>query len=74
MYAHMKDSVLFQVAENLVQRDGDFLIRDSRSIPGSYVLTCQWRNAAQHFKINKKVKINMGSYKTDKHTQVYSKL
>uniref|UniRef100_A0A3P8UJF9 BCAR3 adaptor protein, NSP family member n=1 Tax=Cynoglossus semilaevis TaxID=244447 RepID=A0A3P8UJF9_CYNSE len=44
-----------QVAENLVQRDGDFLIRDSLSVPGSYVLTCQWRNTAQHFKINKKV-------------------
>uniref|UniRef100_A0A7N8X9R6 Breast cancer anti-estrogen resistance protein 3-like n=1 Tax=Mastacembelus armatus TaxID=205130 RepID=A0A7N8X9R6_9TELE len=44
-----------QVAENLVQRDGDFLIRDSLSSPGCYVLTCQWRNAAQHFKINKKV-------------------
>ncbi|XP_054458345.1 breast cancer anti-estrogen resistance protein 3 [Anoplopoma fimbria] len=44
-----------QVSENLVQRDGDFLIRDSLSSPGSYVLTCQWRNAAQHFKINKKV-------------------
>ncbi|KAM4628809.1 breast cancer anti-estrogen resistance protein 3 [Polymixia lowei] len=44
-----------QVAENLVQRDGDFLLRDSLSSPGSYVLTCQWRNAAQHFKINKKV-------------------
>ncbi|XP_074524173.1 breast cancer anti-estrogen resistance protein 3 isoform X3 [Halichoeres trimaculatus] len=44
-----------QVAENLVQRDGDFLIRDSLSSPGSYVLTSQWRNAAQHFKINKKV-------------------
>ncbi|XP_070688247.1 breast cancer anti-estrogen resistance protein 3 [Pempheris klunzingeri] len=44
-----------QVAENLVQRDGDFLIRNSLSSPGSYVLTCQWRNAAQHFKINKKV-------------------
>uniref|UniRef100_A0A8C9YU59 BCAR3 adaptor protein, NSP family member n=1 Tax=Sander lucioperca TaxID=283035 RepID=A0A8C9YU59_SANLU len=43
------------VAENLVQRDGDFLIRDSLSSPGSYVLTCQWRNAAQHFKINKRV-------------------
>uniref|UniRef100_A0A668AAI7 BCAR3 adaptor protein, NSP family member n=1 Tax=Myripristis murdjan TaxID=586833 RepID=A0A668AAI7_9TELE len=27
----------------------------SLSSPGSYVLTCQWRNAAQHFKINKKV-------------------
>lgn len=44
-----------QVAENLVQRDGDFLVRDSLSSPGSYVLTCQWRNAAQHFKVNKKV-------------------
>lgn len=44
-----------QVAESLVQRDGDFLVRDSLSIPGSYVLTCQWRNAAQHFKINKKI-------------------
>ncbi|KAK1897690.1 Breast cancer anti-estrogen resistance protein 3 like [Dissostichus eleginoides] len=44
-----------QVAENLVQRDGDFLMRDSLSSPGSYVLTCQWRNSAQHFKINKKV-------------------
>ncbi|TNM88121.1 hypothetical protein fugu_006342 [Takifugu bimaculatus] len=37
------------------QRDGDFLIRDSLSSPGSYVLTSQWRNTAQHFKINKKV-------------------
>ncbi|CAL1592622.1 unnamed protein product [Knipowitschia caucasica] len=44
-----------QVAENLVQRDGDFLVRDSLSSPGSYVMTCQWRNIAQHFKINKKV-------------------
>ncbi|KAM9383802.1 breast cancer anti-estrogen resistance protein 3 isoform 2-T2 [Pholidichthys leucotaenia] len=44
-----------QVAENLVQRDGDFLIRDSLSMPGSYVLTCQWRNVPQHFKISKKV-------------------
>ncbi|XP_054646178.1 breast cancer anti-estrogen resistance protein 3 isoform X3 [Dunckerocampus dactyliophorus] len=44
-----------QVAENFVQRDGDFLVRDLLSSPGSYVLTCQWRNTAQHFKINKKV-------------------
>ncbi|KAA0714217.1 Breast cancer anti-estrogen resistance protein 3 [Triplophysa tibetana] len=44
-----------QVAENLVQRDGDFLIRDSLSSPGNYVLTCQWKNTAQHFKINKHV-------------------
>ncbi|CAN9500796.1 unnamed protein product [Ophioblennius macclurei] len=44
-----------QVAEKLVQRDGDFLVRDSLSIRGNYVLTCQWRNSARHFKINKKV-------------------
>ncbi|XP_016367148.1 breast cancer anti-estrogen resistance protein 3-like isoform X1 [Sinocyclocheilus rhinocerous] len=44
-----------QVAENLVQRDGDFLIRDSLSSPGNYVLTCQWKNTPQHFKINKRV-------------------
>ncbi|KAL1022415.1 hypothetical protein UPYG_G00026680 [Umbra pygmaea] len=44
-----------QVAENLIQRDGDFLIRDSLSSPGNYVLTCQWKNCPQHFKINKKV-------------------
>ncbi|XP_037553743.1 breast cancer anti-estrogen resistance protein 3 [Nematolebias whitei] len=44
-----------QAAESLVQRDGDFLVSDSVSSPGSFVLTCQWRNAAQHFKINKKV-------------------
>ncbi|XP_048802879.1 breast cancer anti-estrogen resistance protein 3 isoform X2 [Lagopus muta] len=44
-----------QVAEDLVQRDGDFLIRDSLSCPGSFVLTCQWKNTSQHFKINRKV-------------------
>ncbi|MFT7802614.1 breast cancer anti-estrogen resistance protein 3-like isoform X1 [Arapaima gigas] len=38
-------------AEALLQRDGDFLIRDSRSSPGDYVLTCQWRNEPMHFKI-----------------------
>ncbi|XP_054141744.1 breast cancer anti-estrogen resistance protein 3 isoform X2 [Melozone crissalis] len=44
-----------QVAEVLVQRDGDFLIRDSLSSPGNFVLTCQWKNTPQHFKINKTV-------------------
>lgn len=44
-----------QVSENLVQRDGDFLVRDSLSSPGNYVLTCQWKNLAQHFKINRTV-------------------
>ncbi|XP_048869798.1 breast cancer anti-estrogen resistance protein 3 homolog isoform X2 [Brienomyrus brachyistius] len=38
-------------AEVLLQRDGDFLIRDSWSSPGDYVLTCQWKNEPMHFKI-----------------------
>ncbi|XP_038601734.1 breast cancer anti-estrogen resistance protein 3 isoform X2 [Tachyglossus aculeatus] len=44
-----------QVSESLVQRDGDFLVRDSLSSPGNFVLTCQWKNVAQHFKINRTV-------------------
>uniref|UniRef100_A0A8C9EQA1 BCAR3 adaptor protein, NSP family member n=1 Tax=Pavo cristatus TaxID=9049 RepID=A0A8C9EQA1_PAVCR len=44
-----------QVAEGLVQRDGDFLVRDSLSCPGNFVLTCQWKNTSQHFKINRTV-------------------
>ncbi|XP_009986095.1 PREDICTED: breast cancer anti-estrogen resistance protein 3 [Tauraco erythrolophus] len=44
-----------QVAEGLIQRDGDFLIRDSLSSPGNFVLTCQWKNTSQHFKINRTV-------------------
>ncbi|XP_049628157.1 breast cancer anti-estrogen resistance protein 3 isoform X2 [Suncus etruscus] len=44
-----------QVSENLVQRDGDFLVRDSLSSPGNFVLTCQWKNLAQHFKINRTI-------------------
>ncbi|XP_003784195.1 breast cancer anti-estrogen resistance protein 3 isoform X2 [Otolemur garnettii] len=44
-----------QVSESLVQRDGDFLVRDSLSSPGNFVLTCQWKNLAQHFKIHRTV-------------------
>ncbi|XP_006882471.1 PREDICTED: breast cancer anti-estrogen resistance protein 3 isoform X2 [Elephantulus edwardii] len=40
-----------KVSENLLQRDGDFLVRDSLSSPGNFVLTCQWKNLPQHFKI-----------------------
>uniref|UniRef100_A0A3P8ZQ32 BCAR3 adaptor protein, NSP family member n=1 Tax=Esox lucius TaxID=8010 RepID=A0A3P8ZQ32_ESOLU len=54
-HAWYHGSIPRQVAENLIQRDGDFLIRDSLSSPGNYVLTCQWKNSPQHFKINKKV-------------------
>ncbi|KAI2554038.1 SH2D3C isoform 12, partial [Pan troglodytes] len=44
-----------EVSETLVQRNGDFLIRDSLTSLGDYVLTCRWRNQALHFKINKVV-------------------
>ncbi|KAK6484102.1 breast cancer anti-estrogen resistance protein 3-like protein isoform X1 [Huso huso] len=54
-YAWYHGVIPRQVSESLIQRDGDFLIRDSLSSPGNYVLTCQWKNSPQHFKINKKV-------------------
>ncbi|XP_069729689.1 SH2 domain-containing protein 3C isoform X2 [Phaenicophaeus curvirostris] len=50
-----------EVSESLVQRNGDFLIRDSLTSLGDYVLTCRWRNEPLHFKINKvTVKSNEG--------------
>ncbi|XP_072824289.1 breast cancer anti-estrogen resistance protein 3 isoform X3 [Vicugna pacos] len=44
-----------QVSEGLVRRDGDFLVRDSLSSPGNFVLTCQWRSLPQHFRIRRSV-------------------
>ncbi|XP_053187499.1 breast cancer anti-estrogen resistance protein 3 homolog [Scomber japonicus] len=38
-------------AETLFERDGDFLVRDSSSAPGDYVLSCFWKNEPMHFKI-----------------------
>ncbi|XP_060109008.1 SH2 domain-containing protein 3A [Heteronotia binoei] len=38
-------------AESLLQEDGEFLIRDSRSSTGDYVLSCFWSGQALHFKI-----------------------
>ncbi|XP_041064596.1 breast cancer anti-estrogen resistance protein 3 isoform X2 [Carcharodon carcharias] len=50
-----------KVAESLIQRDGDFLIRDSLSSPGNQVLTCQWKDTPHHFKITKvMVRLNEG--------------
>ncbi|XP_061687104.1 breast cancer anti-estrogen resistance protein 3 homolog isoform X1 [Syngnathoides biaculeatus] len=40
-----------EAAEALFERDGDFLVRDSSSSPGDYVLSCYWRNEPMHFKI-----------------------
>ncbi|XP_065125650.1 breast cancer anti-estrogen resistance protein 3 homolog isoform X4 [Paramisgurnus dabryanus] len=38
-------------AEQLLCSDGDFLVRDSSSCPGDYVLSCMWKNQHVHFKI-----------------------
>ncbi|KAM6971852.1 SH2 domain-containing protein 3A [Aplochiton taeniatus] len=38
-------------AESLMEKDGDFLVRDSSSAPGDYVLSCYWKNEPMHFKI-----------------------
>ncbi|KAG9262855.1 breast cancer anti-estrogen resistance protein 3-like [Astyanax mexicanus] len=39
--------------EDLLQRDGDFLVRDSISCSGDYVLSCRWKEQPMHFKIIK---------------------
>uniref|UniRef100_A0A672J2T4 SH2 domain containing 3Ca n=1 Tax=Salarias fasciatus TaxID=181472 RepID=A0A672J2T4_SALFA len=41
------------VSETLVVRNGDFLVRDSLTSVGDYVLTCRWDNEVLHFKISK---------------------
>ncbi|XP_075869844.1 breast cancer anti-estrogen resistance protein 3 homolog isoform X2 [Nelusetta ayraudi] len=38
-------------AETLLESEGDFLVRDSRSAPGNYVLSCYGKNGPFHFKI-----------------------
>jgi SH2 domain-containing protein 3C len=42
-----------QRSEEIVQSEGDFLIRDCTSQPGSYVLTCKTKTSTLHFVINK---------------------
>lgn len=42
-----------QVSESLVLQEGDFLIRDSLTSLGDYVLTCQWNQKPLHFLISK---------------------
>ncbi|XP_022624162.1 SH2 domain-containing protein 3C-like isoform X1 [Seriola dumerili] len=42
-----------EVSETLVVRNGDFLVRDSLTSVGDYVLTCRWNNEVLHFKISK---------------------
>lgn len=40
-----------EASEGLLERDGDFLVRESSSAPGDYVLSCFSKNALMHFKI-----------------------
>ncbi|XP_028255737.1 breast cancer anti-estrogen resistance protein 3 [Parambassis ranga] len=40
-----------EAAESLFERDGDFLVRESSSSPGDYVLSCFWKNGPMHFKV-----------------------
>uniref|UniRef100_A0A1A7YJG9 SH2 domain containing 3Ca n=1 Tax=Iconisemion striatum TaxID=60296 RepID=A0A1A7YJG9_9TELE len=42
-----------EVSETLVLRNGDFLVHDSLTSVGDYVLTCRWDNEVLHFKISK---------------------
>lgn len=42
-----------QRAEEIVQREGDFLVRDCASQPDNYVLTCRSKAAVLHFVLNK---------------------
>uniref|UniRef100_A0A674NPL5 SH2 domain containing 3C n=1 Tax=Takifugu rubripes TaxID=31033 RepID=A0A674NPL5_TAKRU len=42
-----------EVSETLVLRNGDFLVRDSLTSVGDFVLTCRWDNEVLHFKISK---------------------
>ncbi|XP_076853890.1 SH2 domain containing 3Cb [Brachyhypopomus gauderio] len=43
----------WEVSDSLLHRDGDFLIRDSLSSSGDYVLTCRWNCQVLHFLISK---------------------
>lgn len=44
---------LAQVSESLVQQDGEFLVRDSLTSIGDYVLTCRWNQKTLNFLISK---------------------
>ncbi|KAK7126083.1 hypothetical protein R3I93_021459 [Phoxinus phoxinus] len=42
-----------EASETLVLRSGDFLVRDSLSTLGDYVLTCRWQQEVIHCRISK---------------------
>lgn len=52
-------------------RNGDFLVRDSLTNVGDYVLTCRWDNEVLHFKISK-VLVKSSETKVPAHLLVLS--
>ncbi|XP_043968063.1 SH2 domain-containing protein 3C-like isoform X2 [Gambusia affinis] len=52
----------WEVSESLVVNEGDFLLRDSRSSQGGFVLTCRWEQEVLHFLIRKMVVQSGESY------------
>lgn len=49
------DWISLQVSESLLVNGGDFLLRDSQSIKGGFVLTCRWEQETIHLPIRKTV-------------------
>lgn len=47
------DLTSVQVSESLVVNEGEFLLRDSQSSQGGFVLTCRWEQETLHFPIRK---------------------
>ncbi|XP_017283351.1 SH2 domain containing 3Cb isoform X2 [Kryptolebias marmoratus] len=52
----------WEVSQTLVLNHGDFLIRDSQSSPGNFVLTCSWEQKTLHFLIWKTVVLSGETY------------
>ena len=54
-YPWYHGNITRELAESLMTTEGDFLLRDSTSQPGDYVLTCCWGRKMLHFVVNRKL-------------------
>ncbi len=52
-YLWYHGNLLRPKTESLLVNDGNFLVRDSTSRPGDYVLSCCWRGSPLHFVLNR---------------------
>lgn len=52
----------WEVSESLVLAPGDFLLRDSESSPGDFVLTCHWDQKPCHFLVRRTVVQSSSTY------------